>query len=90
MKQIIFAILTLLVCSLSAQEIISETQEYVSYQDSLSTLKTTTVISTGYDGIENTFITYAPPVDTAGLSGQLFNTYQNSVNEASAKMKNAS
>lgn len=89
MKTRIFFLLLFACSVLGAQEVISETQEYVSYQDSLFTLKTTTVISTGYDGIENTFITYASPVDTAGLSGQLFNTYQNSVNEASAKMRNA-
>ena len=90
MKTRIFFILLFACSVLGAQEVISETQEYVSYQDSLFTLKTTQVISTGYEGIENTFITYSAPVDTAGLSGQLLTTYHNSINEAAAKMRNAS
>jgi len=89
MKTKIFFLLLFACSFLNAQEVISVTEEYVPYQDSLFTLKTTQVVSTGYDGIENVFITYSAPVDTAGLSGQLFNSYQNSVNEASAKMRNA-
>jgi hypothetical protein len=60
MKQIIFSILMILVCSLSAQEVISVTEEYVPYQDSLFTLKTTQVVSTGYEGIENVPLSLIP------------------------------
>jgi len=89
MKTKIFFLLVFACSFLNAQEVISVTEEYVPYQDSLFTLKTTQVISTGYEGIENVFITYSAPVDTAGLSNELFTSYLNNTNQASAKMRNA-
>jgi len=89
MKQIIFSILTLLVCSLSAQEVISEVQQYVPYQDTLFTLKTTLVTTTGYEGLNDTTVSYSMPTDTAGVVNQLHTTYLNTTNTAVAKMRNA-
>lgn len=89
MKQILFFTLTLFVCSLSAQEVISETQQYIPYQDSLFVLKTTKVISTGYENLNDTLVSYAAPTDTSGLADQLHIAYLNESNTATVKMRNA-
>jgi hypothetical protein len=89
MKQIIFSILTILVCSLSAQEVISETTQYITYQDTLFTIKTTRIISAGYEGLNDTTVSYSMPTDTAGVVSQLHTDYLNTTNTAVAKMRNA-
>jgi hypothetical protein len=88
MKQILFSILMLLVCSLSAQEVISETTQYVPY-DTLFTLKTTRIVGTGYEGLNDTTFTYSIPTDTAGVVSQIHTDYLNTTNTAVAKMRNA-
>jgi hypothetical protein len=90
MKQILTFTLLFLESLLSAQEVISETQEYVVYDDSLFTLKTTRVIGTGYEGLNDTLFSYSTPTDTSGLANQLHTDYLNSTNTAVARMRNAS
>jgi hypothetical protein len=88
MKQVIFSILMILVCSLSAQEVISETTQYIPY-DTLFTMKTTRIVSTGYEGLNDTTVSYSMPTDTAGVVSQLHTDYLNTTNTAVAKMRNA-
>jgi len=90
MKHILIFIFALLAFTATAQEVISETQQYVPYQDSLFVLKTTRVVGTGYEGLNDTTVTYSVPTDTAGLVTQLRNSYINAANTASARLRAAS
>lgn len=91
MRQILLSFLLLLaVATAYSQEVISETQQYISYQDSLFVLKTTRVVGTGYEGLNDTTVSYSAPTDTAGLVTQLRNAYINTANTASARMRAAS
>ena len=92
MKKILFSILILLAAATFgySQEVISEVQEYISYQDSLFVLKTTRITRTGYEGLNDTTVSYTAPTDTAGLVTQLRNGYINSANTATARIRAAS
>lgn len=91
MKKILF-FLFLLAASLIgySQEVMSEVQQYVAYQDSLFVLKTTRVVGTGYEGLNDTLVSYTAPTDTAGLVTQLRNGYLNGANIATARIRAAS
>jgi hypothetical protein len=80
----------ILVCSLSAQEEISVTKAYVSYQDSLFILQTITITNEGIEGINDTLVDYTPPaVDTVGLLEILNTQAVNEYNEKVAFLRRA-
>ena len=90
MKKILFFLFLLAAATFGySQEVISEVQEYVPYQDSLFVLKTTRIVGTGYEGLNDTLVSYTAPTDTAGLVTQLRNTYINSANTATDRIRNA-
>lgn len=72
-----------------SQEVISEVQQYVAYQDSLFVLKTTRVTNAGIEGVNDTAIVYSAPSDTAGVSTQIQNEYLNAANTAVARLSAA-
>jgi hypothetical protein len=91
MKYILTSI-SLLFLSFSAfsQETISETSEYVAYQDTLFVLKTTSIINQGIEGINDTIVTYTPPaVDTVGLINVIGINSINELNTTVARFRNA-
>lgn len=90
MKKILFLFILLAASIVGySQEVISEVQQYVAYQDSLFVLKTTRIVGTGYEGLNDTLVSYTAPTDTAGLVTQLRNDYINAANTATARIRNA-
>lgn len=90
MKQILFLFSFFLVCNLSAQEVISETSEYIPYQDTLFVFQQTTITNKGLDGINDTVVTYSSPaLDTVGLIDAIRVASLNKTNQQVAKMRNA-
>ena len=72
----------------TAQEVVSETSEYVTYQDSFFVLKSTTITNFGLDGLNDTVTTYSAPLDSAGLINTIKVQHLNRINEGAARWRN--
>lgn len=96
MKHFLFSILFFLLSAgaMFAQvsgnsEVLSSESSYLPYQDSLLVLRTITITTTELDGVNDTLVRYAEPIDSAGLARQLTNAYLNHVNTKAARLRNA-
>lgn len=76
--------------SVAAQEIITQGEIYVPYQDTLFILRTVEVVNNDLTGLNDTVIRYVPPaLDTAGLANLLFTRSVNAKNTADARWRAA-
>lgn len=88
MKRILFIFTMLASLSAYSQEVISETSEYVAYQDTLFVLQGTTITNTGLEGVNDTLVQYLPPaVDSLGLVDLIHTRTTNTINTLVSKMR---
>lgn len=82
----LLGMLLLFASFLFSQEIVSEDEQYVGYQDSMFILQVTTITNQGLDGVNDTTIQYLPPaLDTAGLIDLLTSRSMNNLQVAGAR-----
>lgn len=71
----------------TSQELVSESTEYLPYQDSLFLIKTVTVKNNGLT-VNDTSVTYSTPLDAASLINSLSIGYTNNTGQAVARWRN--